>query len=65
VREQALVFLNRRGHTRVVECEDCGFVARCAACDVSLTTRATTFRCHCDYENPARQIPALRPVLPA
>jgi len=55
--EQALVFLNRRGHTRVVECEDCGFVARCAACDVSLTYHSSdeTFRCHyCDHEEKAR-----------
>jgi primosomal protein N' (replication factor Y) len=54
--EQALVFLNRRGHTRVVECEDCGFVARCPACDVALTYHSTgdVFRCHyCDHERPA------------
>jgi primosomal protein N' (replication factor Y) len=46
--DQALVFLNRRGHTRVVECEDCGFVALCPSCDVSLTYHSSdeTFRCH-------------------
>ncbi len=55
--EQALVFLNRRGHTRVVECEDCGFFARCPACDVALTYHSTedAFRCHyCDHREPAR-----------
>jgi primosomal protein N' (replication factor Y) len=55
--EQALVFLNRRGHTRVVECEDCGFVARCPACDVALTYHSSgdVFRCHyCAHEVGAR-----------
>ncbi|MEO6462432.1 MAG: primosomal protein N', partial [Candidatus Eisenbacteria bacterium] len=54
--EQSLVFLNRRGHTRVVECEDCGFVARCAQCDVALTWHSSgdVFRCHyCGFEAPA------------
>ncbi|MEP7028153.1 MAG: primosomal protein N', partial [Candidatus Eisenbacteria bacterium] len=51
--DQALVFLNRRGHTRVVECEDCGYVGRCPSCDVSLTYHSSdeTFRCHyCDHQ---------------
>ena len=51
--EQALVFLNRRGHTRVVECEDCGHVTRCASCDVALTGHSSgdLFRCHyCGFE---------------
>ena len=55
--EQALVFLNRRGHTRVVECEDCGEVARCPSCDVALTWHSSdaTFRCHyCEHEEAAR-----------
>jgi len=55
-KDQALVFLNRRGHTRVVECEDCGFVGRCPACDVSLTYHSSdeTFRCHyCGRQEPA------------
>ena len=54
--DQALVFLNRRGHTRVVECEDCGYVLRCPSCDVSLTYHSNdeTFRCHyCDHHAPA------------
>ena len=55
--EQALVFLNRRGHTRVVECEDCGEVSSCPSCDVALTWHSSdgTFRCHyCDRVEPAR-----------
>ena len=55
--EQALVFLNRRGHTRVVECEDCGAVQTCPSCDVALTWHSSdaTFRCHyCEHEEKAR-----------
>ena len=55
--DQALVFLNRRGHTRVVECEDCGEVSSCPSCDVALTWHSSdaTFRCHyCDRVEAAR-----------
>ncbi len=55
-KEQALVFLNRRGHTRIVECEDCGHVESCPACDVALTYHRSDerFRCHyCAFERPA------------
>ena len=58
-KEQALVFLNRRGHTRVVECEDCGHVESCPACDVALTYHRSDerFRCHyCAFERPATGI---------
>jgi len=34
---QVILFLNRRGHSTFVLCRDCGWVARCPACDVSLT----------------------------
>jgi primosomal protein N' (replication factor Y) len=55
--EQVLLFLNRRGHSRVVECESCGYAARCPHCDVSLTYHSTRdlFLCHyCDHAEPAR-----------
>jgi primosomal protein N' (replication factor Y) len=46
--EQAIVFLNRRGFATYVQCVGCGYVARCAHCDVSLTFHrgAGELRCH-------------------
>lgn len=35
--EQAILFLNRRGAATFVLCRDCGYIARCPACDVPLT----------------------------
>ncbi|HKA23403.1 MAG TPA: primosomal protein N' [Candidatus Eisenbacteria bacterium] len=55
--EQVLLFLNRRGHSRVVECDACGFAARCPHCDVSLTFHSTRglFLCHyCEHTEAAR-----------
>src|SRR5262249_37340743 len=40
-KEQAILFLNRRGTATSVVCRECGFVARCIRCDVALTYHAT------------------------
>jgi primosomal protein N' (replication factor Y) len=46
--EQSLVFLNRRGTARVVICQNCGWQATCAHCDLPLTYHGDshTMRCH-------------------
>jgi primosomal protein N' (replication factor Y) len=52
-REQAILFLNRRGFAPSVRCEACGKLATCASCSVALTfhKRAGVVRCHyCDFE---------------
>jgi primosomal protein N' (replication factor Y) len=54
-REQAILFLNRRGFAPSVRCLACGHIASCSACSVALTfhKRASTVRCHyCDFEAP-------------
>jgi primosomal protein N' (replication factor Y) len=51
-RRQVIVFLNKRGHARTVQCSACGWVARCKNCDVSLTFHRVDDRlkCHlCGY----------------
>ncbi len=60
--EQAILFLNRRGHATFVLCRDCGHVLRCPHCDVPLTqhgiyrrnaTRQPQLICHhCNYRIP-------------
>jgi primosomal protein N' (replication factor Y) len=51
--QQAIVFLNKRGHARTVQCSACGWVAMCKNCDVALTYHRVDGRlkCHlCGYE---------------
>lgn len=45
---QAIIFLNRRGYSQTVICRDCGYVAKCEHCDVSLTYHAedNCLKCH-------------------
>lgn len=50
--EQSMLFQNRRGFAPYVECPDCGWVARCPNCNVSLTMHkgGGALKCHyCDY----------------
>lgn len=54
-REQAILFLNRRGFAPSVRCEACGKLATCASCSVALTfhKRDGVVRCHyCDFQAP-------------
>ncbi len=58
-KEQVILFLNRRGYSQFVLCRDCGWTARCASCDVSLTYHAhdRSLRCHhCGFRGPAPSI---------
>ncbi|MGJ1369138.1 replication restart helicase PriA [Sphingobacterium spiritivorum] len=48
-KEQVILFQNRRGHTPIIQCNTCGYVAKCVNCDVSLTYHKTTNRMHCHY----------------
>lgn len=45
---QAILFLNRRGYAQTVICRDCGYVAKCEHCDVSLTyhSEEDCLKCH-------------------
>jgi primosomal protein N' (replication factor Y) len=50
--EQAILFLNRRGHSPAVVCASCGNGWECPHCEITLTfhRRAARLRCHyCDY----------------
>ena len=54
--EQALLFLNRRGHSHHTQCRACGHVPSCPHCDIALTLHMEprSWRCHyCDHVEPA------------
>ncbi len=54
-KEQVMLFQNRRGFAPYVECAECGWVARCPNCNVSLTLHKSgaSLRCHyCDFSMP-------------
>lgn len=61
---QTILFLNRRGFFTVLTCPECGYVARCRHCSVSLTYHKPSGRqvCHlCGYtEPPLRTCPVCR-----
>jgi len=47
-REQAILFINRRGQSTFVFCRDCGYIAKCPRCDMPLTHHrlGSNLRCH-------------------
>jgi len=60
-REQVLLFLNRRGFSTLVKCQDCGFVEKCPRCDITLTFHRTDFSLRCHYCNFHKSAPDLCP----
>ena len=46
--KQAVLFINRRGHSTFVSCRACGYVVKCDQCDVSMTYHQAenVLRCH-------------------
>ncbi len=48
-REQVILFLNRRGHSRYVFCRTCGYVEKCRNCSLSLTFHFETKKLVCHH----------------
>jgi len=55
-REQAILFLNRRGHSTYLQCRGCGQVARCDRCDVSYTVHLADQMLLCHYCGAERKL---------
>jgi primosomal protein N' (replication factor Y) (superfamily II helicase) len=60
-KEQSILLLNRRGYSAFVQCAQCGDVATCPNCSISLTYHRTPERLVCHYcqhaEPPRTQCP--------
>lgn len=58
-KEQIVLLLNRRGHSTIITCANCGFTYKCPYCDITLTYHKTNkhLRCHyCGYTKIADEI---------
>jgi primosomal protein N' (replication factor Y) len=58
---QAILFLNRRGASSIVQCRDCGHVVTCRSCSVSLTYHSTQSSLLCHVCNRRTRMPAVCP----
>ena len=47
--EQSILFLNRRGANKLINCGDCGYTYKCPRCSVSLTYHSNNNRLMCHY----------------
>lgn len=48
-KEQIILLLNRRGHSTIVTCQNCGFTYKCPYCDITLTYHKTSNKLRCHY----------------
>ncbi len=62
LKQQAILFLNRRGAASCVLCRDCGFVATCEQCDIPFTYHATERVLLCHYCGDQRKVIHFCPI---
>ncbi len=58
-REQIMLLQNRRGFSPYIQCKDCGFIAKCPNCEITLTfhSRGGGLKCHyCGYQAKAPDV---------
>ena len=60
-KEQAILFLNRRGYSPVFDCHHCGWTPKCTQCDVSLTFHQREQRLVCHYCGKSYDVPRTCP----
>ena len=59
--EQAILFLNRRGASRMVSCGECGAVPECPRCSVKLTYHSANGRLMCHHCGWSQPLPSACP----
>ncbi|MGO9764802.1 MAG: primosomal protein N' [Myxococcaceae bacterium] len=60
--QQAILFLNRRGHSTTLVCEACGQCLSCTECDVPLTLHLQPKAVQCHYCGLSRALPEACPA---
>ncbi len=60
--EQAILFLNRRGASRMAVCGECGEIPTCPRCSVHLTYHSANRRLMCHYCGHSQPLPDRCPV---
>jgi primosomal protein N' (replication factor Y) len=60
-KEQTILFLNRRGYSTSLQCPQCGFVAECPNCSVSLTYHRHEPKLCCHICGHTAPVPAVCP----
>ena len=60
--EQVILFQNRRGHSPMVQCEDCSWVPKCINCAVSLTYHQYRHALICHYCGYREELPKQCPT---
>lgn len=58
---QSILFLNRRGTSRMVACVECGYVPMCPGCTVNLTYHQANGRLMCHYCGHSEPLPSRCP----
>ena len=56
-KQQAMLFINRRGYSTFVSCRSCGYVLKCDNCDISMTYHKAENRTRCHYCGAVKQLP--------
>src|SRR5437899_1427072 len=60
-KEQVILFLNRRGYSTSLQCSQCGYVANCPNCSVSLTFHRKDQKLLCHICGHATAVPQICP----
>jgi len=61
MQEQVMILQNRRGYAPYLLCRDCGYVAKCPNCDITLTFHQTTHQLLCHYCGHSEKAPDVCP----
>lgn len=56
-RQQAMLFINRRGYSTFVSCRSCGYIVKCERCDISMTYHKSENRMRCHYCGAVKPLP--------